>query len=388
MRQLLPVLLFAVSLLSCGGGQQRPSNTGKGDTLHFKYARLLHVVRYDSHTDVLIDNPWKEGKTLHRYRLVPHDAVAQHQTEQEGTTLVRVPLQRSVIFTSLHAALMAQIDATKQVAGVADEKYMKVAYIRQGLKDGSITDCGDGLSPMVEKIIDTHADGILLSPFENSGGYGKLEEIGIPLIECAEYMEASPLARAEWMRFYGMLFGQEQKADSLFAVVDSCYHALRDKVAARVGKSRNAAEPDTTALPLVLMDKQTGSVWYVPGGRSTIGRMLVDAACRYPFAADRHSGSLPLPFETVLEKCGDSDVWLFRYDAPTPMTLSRLLAEQPGYSQLRPVRTGRVFGCNVTTSLFYEESPFRPDYLLQDFIHILHPELSGPPPLRYYHQVE
>ena len=289
---------------------------------------------------------------------------------------MRVPLQRSVVFTSVHAALLEQFGATRQVAGVADRKYMKVPYIQEGVTTGRIIDCGDGMSPVIEKIIDANADAILLSPFENSGGYGRLEDIDIPLIECAEYMEQSPLARAEWLRFYGLLYGCQHKADSLFALVDSNYHALK-----QLAKT-------STVHRSVLMDKQTGSVWYVPGGQSTIGQMLQDAQSNYPFADDEHSGSLALPFEAVLEKAGEADVWLFRYDAPQPITRQQLLSEQPGYPQLRPMREDQLYGCNVTTSMFYEETPFRPDLLLQDFIHILHPDIPNLPSLRYYHKVE
>jgi iron complex transport system substrate-binding protein len=177
------------------------------------------------------------------------------------------------------------------------------------------------------------------------------------------------------MRFYGMLFGAGQQADSLFAVVDSSYQQL----------CRQARMAVTQ--PTVLVDKQVGTVWYVPGGRSTIGQMLADAQCRYPFAKDDHSGSLPLSFETVLEKAGNADVWLFRYDADNPMTLPQLLTEQRGYDQLRPVATGQVYGCNVRTSLFYEQSPFRPDLLLRDFIQILHPELQLCDTLSFYRKV-
>jgi iron complex transport system substrate-binding protein len=88
---------------------------------------------------------------------------------------------------------------------------------------------------VVEKIIDQRPDAIFLSPFENSGGYGKLEEIDIPLVECAEYMEKTPLGRAEWLRFYGILFGCEQKADSLFHVVDSNYNTLKAQATQRDG---------------------------------------------------------------------------------------------------------------------------------------------------------
>jgi len=385
MRQLFPILLISVSLLSCGH-RQMPTASEEGDTLRFKYAQLIEVVRHQDYTEVNIKNPWKEGKMLHRYQLVSHSAAEMPDAANQAT-VVRIPLQRSVIFTSVHAALMQQLEAEGQVAGVADLKYMKVPFVQEGVQQGRIMDCGDGMSPLVEKIIDTQADGILLSPFENSGGYGRLEEINIPLIECAEYMEQSPLARAEWVRFYGMLFGKEHEADSLFALVDSSYQALKAQVAEKTCRTEGN-EPSPESNPLVLMDKQTGSVWYVPGGRSTIGRMLQDAQCYYPFAADEHSGSLPLSFETILEKCGEADVWLLRYDSNKPITRRQLLSEQPGYAQLRPAKTGEIYGCNVSTSMFYEESPFRPDLLLQDFIHILHPDLPNLPPLRYYQKLE
>ena len=189
-------------------------------------------------------------------------------------------------------------------------------------------------------------------------------------------MEVSPLARAEWMRFYGLLFGCQKKADNLFAVIDRNYHALK-RQAQKAGKGRS-----------VVVDKQVGSVWYVPGGRSTIGQMIKDAGGQYPWADDEHSGSLSLPFETVLEKASDAEVWLFRYDSDQAMTSEQLLAEKEGYSQFRAFQTGELYGCNVATSLFYEESPFRPDWLLSDFIQILHPDITNLPPPRYYHKVK
>ena len=365
-----------VVFASCGGNRKTFVSTDEGDTLTMKYAQRIIIVEHEDYTEVTLKHPWQEGQLLHRYYLVDRNRQELPPVLNHGGTIVRVPLQRAAVFTTVHASLMMNFGRQEAIAAVADSKYMKLPYVHQGISEGRIIDCGDGLSPMVEKIIDAQADAILLSPFENSGGYGRLEEIGIPLIECAEYMETSPLGRAEWMRFYGRLLGCEQKADSLFAVVDSCYHALAQQAGTAQTK------------PTVLMDKQTGSVWYVPGGRSTIGQLLQDAACHYPFADDEHSGSLPLSFESVLEKAGEADVWLFRYDSDTPLTLSQLLKEQRGYHQLRPVREHHVYGCNVRTSLFYEQSPFRPDYLLQDIIQILHPELHAGDSLRYYQALE
>jgi iron complex transport system substrate-binding protein len=268
----------------------------------------------------------------------------------------------------------------QRVAGVADLKYIKAPFVQAGVKNGRITDCGDGMSPVIEKIIDLHPDALLLSPFENNGGYGQLEEIDIPIVECAEYMEPSPLGRAEWVRFYGMLYGCEHEADSLFAVVDSSYNALKQLPANdKLHTSNNKIQ--------TVIDKMTGSVWYVPGGRSTIGQMLADAGADYPWANDEHSGSVALPFETVLERAGESNVWLLRYNGKKPLTCQQLLSEHRGYSQFRSFREGRVYGCNVEQSLFYEESPFRPDLLLSDFIRVLYPDALPHGELRYYHKV-
>ena len=349
------------------------SSADGGDTVRFQYVKLLSLVRYQGYTVATISHPWRQNAVLHQYVLVPADSVVPEDLP-EGT-LIRTPLRRSLVFTTVHCSLLSMLHREQSVAGVADLKYIKAPYIQEGVQKGRITDCGDGMSPVVEKIIDLHPDALLLSPFENSGGYGPLEEIDIPIVECAEYMEPTPLGRAEWVRFYGMLYGCEREADSLFAVVDSSYNALKKLTA-------NSKKPKAN------IDKITGSVWYVPGGRSTIGQMLADAGADYPWAHDEHSGSVALPFETVLERAGECDVWLLRYSGLQPLTRQQLLNEHRGYHQFRAFNNRQVYGCNVEQSLFYEESPFRPDLLLSDFIRILHPDALPHHELRYYHPLE
>lgn len=350
------------------------SSADGGDTVRFRYAHLLGLVRHQGYTVATIHHPWRQNAVLHQYVLVPADS-ALPEGLPEGT-VIRMPLRRSVVFTTVHCSLLNMLHREGSVAGVADLKYIKAPFVQAGVDSGRIVDCGDGMSPVIEKIIDLHPDALLLSPFENSGGYGQLSEIDIPIVECAEYMEPSPLGRAEWMRFYGILYGCEHEADSLFAVVDSSYNAMKRLVA-------NISHRTST-----LVDKVTGSVWYVPGGCSTIGCMLSDAGADYPWADDDRSGSVALPFETVLENAGESEVWLLRYSSKRPLTRQLLLSEHRGYNQFRAFREGRVYGCNVELSMFYEESPFRPDFLLSDFIRILHPDALPNYELRYYHLVE
>ena len=367
----------AVSLLSCGRRTAAEPQTA-GDSLFLKYSTLLSIVEYDGYTLATIKNPWKPGMVLHQYLLVPRTSDIRHQTSAlpEDATVIEVPIQRAAVFTTVHCALLTEFGLGDRIVGVADSKYIKIPYIHEQIAKGRIVDCGNGLNPVVEKIMDIKPDVIMLSPFENSGGYGKTEEIGIPLIECAEYMETSPLGRAEWMRFYGLLFGVGEKADVLFHEVDSCYTALKQQ-ATEAGEGRS-----------VIVDKVVGSVWYMPGGRSTIGQMIQDAGGRYPWANDKQSGSLALPFESVLERGGESDVWMLRYSSDHEWDYRELLSGHQGYGQLRAFREKEVYGCNVEQSKFYEETPFHPNYLLNDFIQILHPNIIGSSALRYYKKLK
>lgn len=374
MQRILLVITVLSLLLSACNGDGRQEGHGDGDAISLKYAELLDIVKYDDYTVVRVADPWHKGRTLHTYILVPK-ACGGVDGLPEGT-VIRTPLTRAIPFTTVHSSLIISLGRKEAIAGVADLQYIRIPYIQQGCRNGRIANVGSGMSPNIEKIIDTHPDAVLVSPFENSGGYGKLDETAIPLIECADYMETSALGRAEWMRFYGILFGAERESDSLFAVVDSSYQALK------------AVAEKANYSPSVIMDKMTGPVWYVPGGRSTLGAMLADAGVSYAFSDDEHSGSLSLSFETVLEQCGNADIWMLRYSSERQMTYAELFSEYHGYMELRPFREHRCYGCNVQKFRFYEESPFRPDFLLGDFIRIAHPELGLQGSLRYYERIE
>lgn len=349
MRVLTAILLL--SLFSCthaprGGVQE------EGDSLYFKYAQNIRIEPRMGYTLVELADPWKTGRTLHQYCLVPRDAEVPHDLPKEST-VIPVPVKRAILFTTVHCALVHELGRGESVVGVADLKYVKQPWVQEAVRKGRIADCGNGMNPDMERIIDARPEVLLLSPFENSGGYGKVEEIGVPIVECADYMEVSALARAEWMRFYGILFGAEREADSLFATVERNYLAIK-----------NSAK-NQERCPRVLMDKVTGSVWYVPGGRSTMAGLIRDAGGRYEFADDTHSGSVALSFETVLNRAQQADVWLIR----TQGNLD-LLREKAGYAEFRAYQGGNVWACDVAHTRFYEDTPFHPDILLREFYEI------------------
>ena len=244
-------LIVMACLVACKRGRTTADPT-VGDTLRLKYAEKLTIVKHDGFTEVMLADPWNKGKMLCRYLLVER---GKRPPEQIEGTVVEVPLQHSVVATSVHCGLLLQLGRSEAIAGVCDLQYINLPWIQMECNRGRVADCGSGLQPTIEKIIEIEPDALFLSPFQNSGGYGKLETLKIPIIEMADYMESSALGRAEWMKFYGMLFGAEHEADSLFATVEKNYLALEKKVS---DFKAQASDISHKASPKILMDKQTG----------------------------------------------------------------------------------------------------------------------------------
>lgn len=352
-------LIVMVGLGGCAASGTRQA-AGEADTLQLYHASLLTISQQGDDMTATISDPWQRGKVLQTVKVSPHSA-PQSLTE----------LRRVVVFTTSHCQLLEDLGLADRIVGVADLKYIHIADIHKRVKEGRIADCGDAMSPDIEKIAELNPDAIFVSPFEGSGGFGRLEKLGIPIIQTADYMETSALGRAEWMRYYGRLFGQGRRADSLFNVVDSTYQALQ-RYAGSLPMGRS-----------VLTERKTGATWYTPGGASSMGTIIADAHARYAFAGDDHSGSLALSFEQIIDKAGQSDVWAFKYNGPQPMTRADLLREFHGYTALKAFQTGDIYMCDTSQKPYFEETPFRPDYLLREFITLLHPDAKLGE-MRYY----
>lgn len=385
-KDLFAFLIIIIGVFtSCNHSQTRLEASG-GDTIRFEYARHLKIVKHQGYSIATLTDPWKQGKILHTYALVPKGKAgdkickAFSSDNNQEVTIVRTPITRSVVFTTVHCALLYDLKAESAIKGVCDLQYISIPDVQQRAKlpisdAHHVADCGNSMSSNVEKIIDLKPEAIMVSPFENSGGYGKLDKLHIPLIEMADYMEESSLGRAEWMKFYGMLFGREKAADSLFNEVKSNYEQLKQK--AQTAKQTRS----------VFTERMMGNVWYVPGGRSVIGGLLQDARARYVFANDTHSGSVALSFESVLDRAGKADIWLFKYNEH-PSTLQELLKENAGYGEFKVVKTHQVFACDCTRWPYYEEVSFHPDRLLSDVIQIVHPDIAGFAPMHYYQRLK
>ena len=433
----------ALLMAACQGGKTAAADAEAGDTLEMKYAKLLTIVKHGDgeessdaaegidyqYAEAIVANPWKAGTLLHRYILIPKGeegdktvamlAKRRSMGARCTTDTVRTPVERSAVFIAPHCQLMYELGCQQAIRGVCDLNYINIPDVRKraasagkassgnASAQNSIVDCGSSMAPDIERIIALKPEAILVSPFENSGGYGKLDKLHIPLIEAADYMESSPLGRAEWMKFYGMLFGKDKnisttaagkaseaavgkaseaaagkaseatlpascelRADSLFAQIEKEYLDLK----AEAGKLPKGLS--------ILTERKTGGVWYVPGGQSTIGILLKDANARYIFEDDQHSGSLAMSPEQILAKGSQVDVWAFKYFGGAPLSQAQLLQEYDGYKALAAFNRGNIYQVDTSTVPYFELTSFHPELLLREFIILAHGERFGK--LRFY----
>ena len=380
----------ALLMAACQGGKTAAADAEAGDTLEMKYAKLLIIVKHGDgeensdaaedidyqYAEAIIANPWKAGTMLHRYILIPKGKegdktvamlAKRRSTGARCTTdTVRTPVESNLVFTAPHCQLLTELGCQNAITGVCDKDYINIPDIKSRAQADAkvahpIMDCGSSMQPDIERIIALHPEALLISPFENSGGYGKLDKLRIPVIETADYMETSPLGRAEWIKLYGLLLGSS-KADSLFSAIEKEYLQLKAEAA---------------KLPLglsILTERKTGNVWYVPGGKSTMGILLRDAHARYIFADDTHSGSLSMSPEQIIAKGNQVDVWAFKYFGGNALTKQDLLAEYQGYQALKAFQTGTVYETDTSCEPYFELTSFHPEILLREFIILSHPE--------------
>lgn len=451
----------ALLMAACQGGKTAAADAEAGDTLEMKYAKLLTIVKHGDgedasgngegadyqYAEAIVANPWKAGTLLHRYILIPKGeegdktvamlAKRRSMGARCTTDTVRTPVERSAVFIAPHCQLMYELGCQQAIRGVCDLNYINIPDVRKraasagnassgnassgnassgnASAQNSIVDCGSSMAPDIERIIALKPEAILVSPFENSGGYGKLDKLHIPIIEAADYMESSPLGRAEWMKFYGMLFGKDKNISTTAAVEASMTAAGKASEAAAgkasgaaAGKASEATLPASCELRAdslfaqiekeylklkaeagklpkglsILTERKTGNVWYVPGGQSTIGILLKDANARYIFSDDKHSGSLPMSPEQILAKGSQVDVWAFKYFGGAPLSQVQLLQEYDGYKALAAFSRGNIYQVDTSTVPYFELTSFHPELLLREFIILAHGSRFGK--LKFY----
>ena len=371
------VFLVVLLLAGCrnGGGAAQQTSVLKVDSVY--YAHGFTINYYDDCKVVSIRDPWDTLKVRKNYVLVDknkHSRKFEVPAEaRDNAVVIPVPVERAVIYTSVHSAMTEQLGCIDRICGVCEPEYIISEEILARVADGRIADLGMSTAPNIEKIIDMDAEVIIASPFENSG-YGNAEKIGVPIVEAADYMEGHPLGRTEWVRFYGLLFGCRDRADSLFFATCERYDKLKALV----------ADIPEGEKPTVIMERKYGALWGVPGANSYVAIFHADAGANYVFKDLEGTSSVQLSFEEVFERAADADLWLLKFGTKKPLTYADLRSEYKPYSNFAAFKNRKIYTCNTLVTSYYDDITIHPDQILADLMYIYHPDLLPGHQPKYY----
>ena len=368
----LVIWLFSAS--ACRFNTQVKEEKVEVDNM-MRYAHNVVVSEQDYGYLMEIICPWDTTLSLGKFALVKDTTKAVG----EGLTQIKVPVQSVVSFSATQWSVFLRLGEIDRVKGILEGRFVTDSTMRTLLAEQKVYDIGTEAAADIERMIQIQPDILLYSPYFD-GNQGGLNITGAVLFPFADYMENTPLGRAEWIRVIGMLIGCEDKANAWFDDIERRYNAL-STLCAKVEHR-----------PTVFSDLAFNGQWYVAGGRSYIAKLFADAGADYIWKDNPSTASVPMDAESILAKAQHADYWRVINSNPFPMTYASLGKESPVYPLFDAFKNHQIIVCDILSTGYFEQSQCEPDLLLADFIHFFHPELltgewEDYHP-KYYHLIE
>lgn len=375
------MVLASVLQYSCGNSPEKKGEViveTKGlSSVH--YAKRFAIVNHTDYTLVYLFGNRTNFDTTARFLIYKDEAFASKLPA--NTIGIKTPCKKIAAMSSIYASMFCELGVIDQLAAIDNIDYVNNPDIIAKHGRGELKELSKGPEINLEQTITLQPD--ILFTF----GMGdpqkdvneKLLRTKIPVAVSLDHLEESPLARAEWIKFYAAFAGQQKKGDSLFNVVEKNYESL--KIIANTASLQ----------PSVFSEIKYAEVWYMPGGKSFMAQLIADAHGQYLWADDGNTGSLPLSFEQVYAKAKDADFWI---NLSGVKTKKELIGFESRYNAFNAFKTGQMYNNNKFTnalgySTYWETGMIHPDRILSDLILILHPELKSQikNDLYYYHQL-
>lgn len=331
----------------------------------FKYAKGLTIKgSYDKYV-ISIKSPWKNSQSDLVYELLD-STIANNDYIPKHLEAVLYSPKRIVVTSTTHIPALVLLGVENKLVGFPGTDYISSEKTRQRIDKGFVRELGKNESINTEVLLEIKPDVVIGFGVDGANkAFENIQKANIPVIYNGDWLEDSPLAKAEWIKFFGVLFNKEKEADSIFNSIESEY--LKAKKLA--SKAQNK--------PTILSGAMHKDIWYLPNGSSTEAQFLKDANVNYIWQEASGTGSLALNFESVFDQAKNADIWL------SPSNYSSLNALEKAnshYTRFEAFKTKQVYSFNNTTGntggvLYYELGTARPDLVLKDIIKICHPEL-------------
>ena len=324
---------------------------------------------------VSVKNPWRNADTNFQYVLVQCNTPIP--TGFDKSQIVQVPVNSVVVMSTTHLPLLDKLGITDRLIGVSDFKQVNTPSVVAKIKAGKLQEVGRSNSTNVEKVLEIRPDLVTTYGVGNpkQDSHPKLIEAGLPVAIIGEYMESSPLGRAEWLKFMGLFFNREAEAETEFQKIESKYQSIA-KIASQAKNK-----------PTVFSGFDSRGTWYIPGGDSYSAKFIEDAGGKYIWDEDRSTGSLNLSFEQVFDRAQSAEFWINSSQAWK--NVDDITNTDRRYAKFRAVKDPKLFNPTARMNAtggndFWEGGTANPDLVLADLVKALHPELLPQHQFVYY----
>ncbi len=381
-------LLVALFLLGCSS---EASRHGLYTPLYQpEYASGLRILTDNDSVNSLIVTlcPWQGADSTNATSLM---VIRDGSEAPEGFDgqVIHGDARRIVCMSSTHVAMLDALGAVDRVVGVSGIDYISNPYV-QAHRD-TIADVGYEGNIDYERLAALAPDLVMLYGVNGmSTMEPKLRELGIPFIYIGEYLEESPLGKAEWLMAVAEVTGQRERGREVFSKIPANYHSLcklvADSVTGRPERGGALAPRSVSRLPRVMVNTPYGDQWVMPSTGSYVARLIADAGGQYVYTKNTSNASQPIDLEEAYMLASTADRWI---NVGQLTSLAELKSRFPKFADTRPVTTGQVWNTTLAVTPaggndYWESGIIHPDLVLQDLIKIFHPTLLSDRPFTYY----
>ena len=287
----------------------------------------------------------------------------------------KVLLENISCLSTTHVAMIDQLDRLDHLKGISFADRVKNLNAQSAFQRGEIINLSTDRDLDDEILIGLKTNLLFVYPFGGED-YSKFTKSEILVVPISEYMEGHPLGRAEWIKVFGLLLGEKEKADQLFEDLKNRYLALA-----------NLVNKNTKNRPSVFTGFYDNGDWYAPAGNGFVAQFLKDAGSNYIFADSLHSGNLKIPFELLYEKVYETDTWIKIFYSTTTPSREQITGEDSRLIKIKSFREGNIFYCNTADNDYFGDAIMEPEVLLADLINCFHPELLTGRKNKYYKKI-
>lgn len=373
LKNILPLLILC-TFFSCKKNIKESEKIDKAQTKStLKYATGFNIEYYNDFTKLIIKMPYQNANETFEFILVD-------STQQKIANSIQIPIKSVVVTSTTHVPMLEFLNVENKLIGYPNTNYITSKKTRSLINTGKIVDLGNEENINTELLLELNPDLIIgFSINSNNKMFTSIEKMGIPVILNGDWLEQTPLGRAEWIKLFGVLFGKEQQANAIFNEIEKNY------IEAKTIASKS------TNQPTIISGGLFKDIWNLPAGDSFEATFLKDANTNYLWKNSKGKGSLSLNIENVFEKGKDADIWI----APGNYnSLEQLKNTNNIYTKFKAFKNKNVFAFSKEQNdelegiLYYELAPARPDLVLKDLIKIAHPKLLTNYELTFYKQLK